>query len=255
MPQLHTVRELLLTRHALWSPGVPSVTHLWGLPIVPCVQLGATRPVRSLVGDNALTVEDASEVCAVWAWTKPGDTRAVDTYAGRCIADVETGRNGWTGAASETVDAHTLAARVAAVTSHGFVLRKAKRALLEFARVGCIAIPQVYDRDASADPQDFVKRCVSMYRDLGFADVVPLLGVDVAKVGGAKHLRLWAAACEEQRCNFHVWAYGTVLDSSAAVKAWAKELGAANVRVDMEPVTEHAADLVAQNAAFKREAP
>lgn len=236
-PATERTRKLLLSQHTLWSPGIPPVVALWGLPIIPCVALGGNVRVRELT--EVLRREDAGNVEGVWAWTKPDDAlttgergpgiRAATRYGGLLIADVEARKagNGWSGkdAGADAAKGLLLARTVGAVSSHGYVLRAPRPALIAMASAGCIAVPQLFDRDASAVPRTFVRTSVRMYQDIGFVDVCPLIGLAAALAGGVQYLRRMEEACHELEVNFHVWAYGSTLEATGPVQKWVRSLG------------------------------
>lgn len=202
-----------LDRVCIWSPGIPPRADLHGLPVVPCVQRGARRAVDRV--DHPL----------VWAWTTAGDPAALAAYGPRLVADVELAA--WRGGADELPAARALAAVCPAITSHGYPKRALLPALAEFASRGRVVMPQVYDGDGSTGrtrggTEVFLRRCVSMHRDLGFERVVPILGT----AAGLKILRAWQGACADLGLTFHLWAYGQIR-KVPEVDRWVRDLGAA----------------------------
>lgn len=194
----------------MWSPGIPPNADLRGLPVVPCTQNGAGRPVRQVDAPLA------------WAWTTPGDDRALRTYGDRLVADIELA--GWDGSPDEADDAAALAATCPAVTSHGYVKRALRSHLAAFAELGKVAMPQVYDADGSTGRTRggaalFLRRCVASHHALGFERVVPILGTKA----GLPCLRAWRAACDDLGLVFHLWAYGQIV-ADPAVARWVAEV-------------------------------
>lgn len=178
----------------VWSLSPKTGTYC-GLPLVPVATGGFGAHVLEL-----------PEGVRCWGWTPPGEFAAADRYGQALIADVELARTnkakpsaGWTG--TELAQAEALAPRVGGVTSHGFVLRQLRGVLGAFAAAGCTAYPQVYDTDRSTEPRSFLRRCVAMYLEAGFKNVVPLLGV----AAGPDHLVAWLDECARMQIRPDLW--------------------------------------------------
>ena len=155
-----------------------------------------------------------------WAWTRPmpGALVIAQRLAGRFVADIEVPDSRtpahlrdyfWRGLPHEATLARQLAPLSAGVTSHGFVKAPLRKALRAFAELGLPAFPQVYDGDRSTltrrgGPVGFLDDCVSMYTDLGFRAVVPLLGLH----SGADSVRAWIDRCEARGLPWHIWRAG-----------------------------------------------
>jgi hypothetical protein len=245
----------------LWSPGCPERVAFRGVRVLPCVQpAGGAGEVWPLEGDGkgdgGLSAQEAEDTVAVFAWCKPGDMRAARAYRSRLVMNVEAGS--WRGMPDDPERVLDIwretgpeGMRSVAVTSHGFILRKPSRAMEALANAGLVGIPQVYDADASAKPRSYVRTCVNMYRDAGFREVVLLLGTEAAIIRpgettgirtpaeGVDHMRRWADACEEMGCNFHIWAYGQVMEGSPELRRWVASLAGTRAT---PPVTAPSAD-------------
>ncbi len=191
--------------------------------IVRVWTLGTTRePIGPLVSVPCATaqwgaiVRDLEPWPLVWGWTAPGQHQAAERYGGTLVADVEL--KSWTGAAGEVPHADALAARVAGVTSHGFVAPSLRKILGAFAAAGRFGVPQIYDTDRSTPATGkFARDCVTSYRGAGFDVVIPLLGL----ASGRERVAAWAAECAALGCpEIHFW-------QRTQVAPWALEIAAA----------------------------
>lgn len=145
-----------------------------------------------------------------WAWmsSMPSALVIAQQLAGRFVADIELS-GGWHDRPHEVDLARQLAPLSLGVTSHGFVKAQLRKVLTVFAELGLPVFPQVYDGDRSTltrkgGPARFLDDCVSMYKDLGFRVVVPLLGLH----SGADIVRTWIDRCEERGLAWHIWRAG-----------------------------------------------
>jgi len=176
---------------------VGRLREVWTLGGKPGLWCGVPL-TASATGNYGATVHNVEGTGRVWGWTPPGDLRAAQQYGKRLIADVEDRKStkakpsaGWTG--EEVEDAVACASLVGGITSHGYVFKNLRNVLKAFADNGCTAYPQVYDSDRSTEPRKFLRTCVNMYRDAGFAEVVPLISAS----SGVDFLRAWLAECAE----------------------------------------------------------
>jgi hypothetical protein len=201
------VWALALAGGALWLRGRPrgggavpagDVLEVWtlgqklgqrcGVPLSPAV-----------TGDFGDVVHEQLQLppgVRGWGWTPPGDLRAAQRFGPQLVADLEDRKStkakpsaGWTG--DEVAEAEALAELAGGITSHGYVFKNLRPVLAPFAARGRRVYPQVYDSDRSTEPRKFLRTCVTMWRDAGFVDVVPLLGVSA----GADWLRAWLEEC------------------------------------------------------------
>lgn len=191
--------------------------------IVRVWTLGMTRePIGPLVSVPCVTaqwgeiVRDLEPWPLVWGWTAPGQHQAAERYGSALVADIEL--KSWTGAAGEVPHADALAARVAGVTSHGFVAPSLRKILGAFAAAGRFGVPQIYDTDRSTPATGkFARDCVTSYRGAGFDVVIPLLGL----ASGRERVAAWAAECAALGCpEIHFW-------QRTQVAPWALEIAAA----------------------------
>jgi hypothetical protein len=224
-------RHLLTSVHTVWSPGLPPVGAVMGMPIVPCVALSSTRPVIERSALRLTYNAAAPEDNVVWAWCRPSDTRAAKVYGPRLIADIEDKRKpkppstlypGWKGEERERGDAQALVALgVQAVTSHGWVLSRTALALQVCAEAGMVAVPQIYTPTANSHTaRAHAIKCIRSYRAHGFKVVAPILAISVARTKGLVHVRAWADACASEGCNFHLYYYGAIDEATPGTRAW-----------------------------------
>lgn len=178
----------------VWSLSPKSGLYC-GIPLVPVATGG--------MGERLLNVLPGVRC---WGWTPPGELAAASHFGRDLIADVELRSTnkvrpeaGWSG--RETAEAAVLASLVGGVTSHGFVLHQLRDVLTIFARAGCVAYPQVYDSDRSTEPRAFLRQCVKMYREAGFSEVRPLLGLSA----GPAHVVAWLDECAALRVRPDLW--------------------------------------------------
>lgn len=207
--------------------------------IVRVWTLGTTRePLGPLVSVPCVTaqwgeiVRDLEPWPLVWGWTAPGQFEAAERYGAALVADVEL--KSWTGTPAEVPHADALAARVAGVTSHGYVAPSLRKVLAPFAARQRFAVPQIYDTDRSTPPTGaFARSCINSYRAAGFSTVIPLLGLSA----GRERVAAWAAECVDLGCpEVHFW-------QRTQVAPWALEIAAALVSggVVSQPAIDSAA--------------
>jgi hypothetical protein len=194
--------------------------EIWTLGKKPGVYCGLpTIPLGSSEWGFAVVQQPAGQKC--WGWTPPGTLDAAREHGRSLIADVELRRvttakpeAGWTG--SELGYAEQLAALVGGVTSHGFVLKELREVMKILAAADLVAYPQVYATKNTKDPRKFLRTCVSMYRDVGFKTVVPLIGV----VAGQDFVLQWLQECEALKCQAALWSLQRLQQMNVKCDAW-----------------------------------
>lgn len=200
---------LMSTGH-IWTPGLGLARHASGL--TPVSRLTKWHSVALAPG---VTLSDTG-----WAWTgpRPEVRDLAEKLTGRFIADCEIPSEKtpaaklpqyWRGLPGEVEIAEHLARHALGVTSHGFPKREMRETLSVFARAGLPVFPQVYDNDRSTarnpgGSETFLRDCVSMHRDLGFENVVPILGLKA----GPDIVRRWLDTCTRLGVPWHLWRSG-----------------------------------------------